>query len=90
MLTGEVIFRRGAHWHISLLRALIRAEKALASALDGFGHPWKLNPGDGAFYGPKIDIKVNDALKRMHQVREEAELLTCIQKREGKQTFLSW
>jgi len=29
--------------------------------------PWKLNPGDGAFYGPKIDIKVYDALKRSHQ-----------------------
>jgi len=25
-----------------------------------------LNPGDGAFYGPKIDIKVYDALKRAH------------------------
>ena len=29
--------------------------------------PWKLNPGDGAFYGPKIDIKVYDALGRRHQ-----------------------
>jgi threonyl-tRNA synthetase len=28
---------------------------------------WDLNPGDGAFYGPKIDIKVFDALKRRHQ-----------------------
>lgn len=28
---------------------------------------WKLNPGDGAFYGPKIDIHVRDALKRAHQ-----------------------
>merc|ERR1711993_132243 len=29
--------------------------------------PWKLNPGDGAFYGPKIDITLKDALKRSHQ-----------------------
>ena len=28
---------------------------------------WKVNPGDGAFYGPKIDIKVLDALNRVHQ-----------------------
>jgi len=28
---------------------------------------WKLNPGDGAFYGPKIDIKVFDSLGREHQ-----------------------
>ena len=29
--------------------------------------PWKINPGDGAFYGPKIDIKLFDALGRTHQ-----------------------
>jgi len=44
-----------------------KAEKALEDALNKFGKPWKLNPGDGAFYGPKIDIKVFDALKRAHQ-----------------------
>lgn len=44
-----------------------RAEKALAEALDAFGKPWKLNPGDGAFYGPKIDIHIQDALKRSFQ-----------------------
>lgn len=44
-----------------------QAEKALAEALDQFGKPWKLNPGDGAFYGPKIDIKLYDAIKRQHQ-----------------------
>jgi len=43
------------------------AEKALEDALNKFGKPWTLNPGDGAFYGPKIDIKVFDALKRQHQ-----------------------
>lgn len=42
------------------------AEKALEDALNRFGKPWSINPGDGAFYGPKIDIKVYDALKRAH------------------------
>lgn len=44
-----------------------QAEKALADSLDGFNAPWTINPGDGAFYGPKIDITVTDALKRQHQ-----------------------
>jgi len=44
------------------------AEKSLEEALKKFGKPWKINPGDGAFYGPKIDIKVYDALKREHQL----------------------
>ncbi|XP_071845977.1 threonine--tRNA ligase 1, cytoplasmic-like isoform X1 [Apostichopus japonicus] len=43
------------------------AEKQLAASLDAFGHPWKLNPEDGAFYGPKIDITIQDALRRSHQ-----------------------
>jgi len=44
-----------------------KAEKALEESLNDFGKPWKLNPGDGAFYGPKIDIHIQDALKRSHQ-----------------------
>merc|ERR1712002_1439924 len=44
-----------------------RAEKDLADSLDALDMPWKLNPGDGAFYGPKIDITLQDALKRHHQ-----------------------
>jgi len=43
------------------------AEAGLEAALNKFGKPWKLNAGDGAFYGPKIDFKVFDALKRAHQ-----------------------
>jgi len=43
------------------------AEKDLAESLDSLGVPWKLNPGDGAFYGPKIDITLMDALRRQHQ-----------------------
>ncbi|CAL8350034.1 unnamed protein product [Merluccius merluccius] len=43
------------------------AEKQLENSLNEFGEPWKLNPGDGAFYGPKIDIKIKDAIGRYHQ-----------------------
>ncbi len=45
------------------------AEQQLAEALDEFAGKgnWRVNPGDGAFYGPKIDIKVFDALERIHQ-----------------------
>jgi len=47
------------------------AEAALGKCLDAFcqkiGEEWTLNPGDGAFYGPKIDIQLTDALRRKHQ-----------------------
>ena len=47
----------------------VRAEAALESAMNDFAGKggWRVNPGDGAFYGPKIDIKVMDALERVHQ-----------------------
>jgi len=43
------------------------AEKALTESLNASGHKWFLNPGDGAFYGPKIDITIKDAMNRSHQ-----------------------
>jgi len=45
-----------------------RAEAALQEQLEASGKPWKLNPGDGAFYGPKIDFHVEDALGRTWQL----------------------
>jgi len=44
------------------------AEAALKSALDRSKMEYKIKEGDGAFYGPKIDIEVADALKRYHQL----------------------
>lgn len=44
-----------------------KAEGALRAALDRIGLPWELNPGDGAFYGPKIDFVVTDSLGRTWQ-----------------------
>jgi len=44
------------------------AEKQLEESLNEFvPGKWELNPGDGAFYGPKIDITIQDALRRQHQ-----------------------
>ena len=44
-----------------------RATKALADAMDDMGLPYEVNEGDGAFYGPKIDVKVRDCLGREWQ-----------------------
>ncbi|XFA98874.1 threonine--tRNA ligase [Candidatus Izemoplasma sp. B36] len=44
-----------------------KAEKALADALDEMGQPYIINPGDGAFYGPKLDFKLKDSMKRIWQ-----------------------
>jgi len=44
-----------------------RATAALKSALDDSGQPYEVNEGDGAFYGPKIDVKLKDALDREWQ-----------------------
>lgn len=44
-----------------------RAEAALERALTAAGRNYKLNPGDGAFYGPKLDFEVTDAIGRKWQ-----------------------
>ena len=43
------------------------SEKALADAITASGRTYKLNPGDGAFYGPKLDFKLKDAIGRIWQ-----------------------
>ncbi|MEO6055341.1 MAG: threonine--tRNA ligase [Gemmatimonadales bacterium] len=45
-----------------------RAEAALRSALDATGMPYQHKPGDGAFYGPKIDFDVTDSIGRSWQL----------------------
>jgi len=44
-----------------------QAETALRNVLEHRGIPYRLNEGDGAFYGPKIDFHIQDALKRSWQ-----------------------
>lgn len=53
--------------HLGEIAVWDKAEAALEKALNDFGHAWKLNKGDGAFYGPKIDVHIHDALGRSHQ-----------------------
>ncbi len=43
------------------------ATEGLRSALDRYGQPYQINEGDGAFYGPKIDVHIQDALGRTWQ-----------------------
>ncbi len=44
-----------------------KAEDALKTTLENSGMDWKLNPGDGAFYGPKIDFSLKDTIGRVWQ-----------------------
>ena len=43
------------------------AEEALKEACLETGHDFKINPGDGAFYGPKLDFKLRDSMNRIWQ-----------------------
>lgn len=44
-----------------------RAEAALKHAVDAAGMEWTLNPGEGAFYGPKLEYTLRDSIKREWQ-----------------------
>ncbi|RCV86638.1 threonine--tRNA ligase [Billgrantia montanilacus] len=44
-----------------------RAEQGLEAALDATGLEWELQPGEGAFYGPKIEFALRDCLNRVWQ-----------------------
>jgi threonyl-tRNA synthetase len=53
--------------YIGNLETWNKAESALAKALEKAGENYQLNPGDGAFYGPKIDLHLKDSLGRSYQ-----------------------
>ena len=44
-----------------------KAEHALEQALNGKGLPWDLQPGEGAFYGPKVEFSLKDSIGRVWQ-----------------------
>ncbi len=44
-----------------------KSEEALANACKKVGRAFKINPGDGAFYGPKLDFKLRDSMNRIWQ-----------------------
>ncbi len=45
-----------------------KAEQALTDALQNSGYQYNVKEGDGAFYGPKIDVEITDALNRYYQL----------------------
>lgn len=53
--------------HVGTLENWERATNALKHALEKKGLPYQIDPGEGVFYGPKIDIKIKDSLNRSWQ-----------------------
>lgn len=45
-----------------------KAERMLTEVLDQLGHPWELVPGEGAFYGPKLEYSLSDSIGRVWQL----------------------
>ncbi|MAG78261.1 threonine--tRNA ligase [archaeon] len=76
-MTDEMYSAFGLNYHIELSTRPEKrigkdkdwdvSEKALKKALEKYGREYKLNEGDGAFYGPKIDVHIKDALGRTWQ-----------------------
>ena len=53
--------------YIGTIESWNRSESILAEACKKAGHECKINPGDGAFYGPKLDFHIKDSLGRVWQ-----------------------
>ncbi len=58
---------RPEHKYIGEIATWEKAEKALADSCRSVGRDFKVNPGDGAFYGPKLDFKLKDSMNRIWQ-----------------------
>lgn len=58
---------RPEHKYIGSIEIWNKAEAALADACRSVGREYKINPGDGAFYGPKLDFKLKDSMNRIWQ-----------------------
>jgi threonyl-tRNA synthetase len=67
-LTASIVFATRPEVRIGADALWDRAEAALKQALDATGEPYELNPGDGAFYGPKIDFYGTDSIGRKWQL----------------------
>ena len=67
-LTYEIeLSTRPEEKYIGEIAVWDKSEKALADACKAAGHECKINPGDGAFYGPKLDFHIKDSLGRVWQ-----------------------
>jgi threonyl-tRNA synthetase len=62
-----VLSTRPVEQYIGTIAEWDHAEQQLKAALDVAGKPWTVSDGDGAFYGPKIDIILKDANGKEHQ-----------------------
>jgi threonyl-tRNA synthetase len=67
-LTAKVKFATRPETRIGSDELWDRAESALRAALESTGHEYELKPGDGAFYGPKVDFDVLDSIGRPWQL----------------------
>ena len=77
ILTDKIYKKFGFEYHVELStmpekamgdpKLWQKAEKALADAMKELKRDFKVNPGDGAFYGPKLDFHLKDALGRTWQ-----------------------
>ncbi len=67
-LTYEIeLSTRPQDKYIGSLAVWEKSETALAAACEHAGKAYKINPGDGAFYGPKLDFHIKDSLGRVWQ-----------------------
>ncbi len=67
-LTATIKFATRPETRIGSDELWDRAESGLKAALEATGMPYELKPGDGAFYGPKIDFDVTDSIGRSWQL----------------------
>lgn len=66
-LSYKIVLSTMPEDHIGTREDWEKAENALADAITSIGKEYELNPGDGAFYGPKLDFHVKDSLSRTWQ-----------------------
>lgn len=66
-LTYNILLSTMPEDHIGTREDWEKAEGALSEAITSIGKQYEVNPGDGAFYGPKLDFEINDSLGRKWQ-----------------------
>ncbi len=66
-LSYKIVLSTMPEEHIGTREEWEQAENALADAITSIGKSYEVNPGDGAFYGPKLDFHVTDSLDRVWQ-----------------------
>jgi threonyl-tRNA synthetase len=63
----EIMFATRPEKRVGSEESWDHVENALESAIKATGHAYTLDPGEGAFYGPKLDFKLTDAIGRVWQ-----------------------